>query len=323
MNKNTNLKYVYNLEFPHNITELNLDDYKIERFPEYEKRHLGMMHLCNKKLELGYQIKGNYGSHQITAIVKEKNKKSMLPWNNKRATRLNDICFFLSLLTLRNVFFIDEKTHKTNPILIVDHRAFNYGGILRCSIPIEEEEVDKETLLPISESDRDEFSFLFSRDIGFAKTLNRVLALTSTQKWLEKYEKGYFLFLYKQAMQRMDIEPTFILCWILWEHLFAVLNKNKYSEKQLEKDIEGEKKIRFILNEYFSITFNSDSKKVIKNMAKARNKLVHFGQKPNTFDHKDMDLFIRATEYLICKTLNLTPSNVFNTSEKLFKFLKL
>ena len=120
----------------------------------------------------------------------------------------------------------------------------------------------------------------------------------------------------------MDIEPQFLLCWIIWEHLFAVLRGKDYDEEQLE-NIEGKVKIAYLITSHFGINLNSNSHKEIRRIAKARNKLMHYGQKPANIDYKEMDLFIRATECLVCKILDLNPSNLFNTNEKLTEFLKL
>ncbi len=121
----------------------------------------------------------------------------------------------------------------------------------------------------------------------------------------------------------MGIEPQFLLCWIIWEHLFATLKRNDYTIEQLENDISSETKISYLIEEYFDFTLNSNSRKEIKRMKKARDKLVHHGTKPSNIDYEEMDLFIKATECLVCKILKLEPSNVFNTDEKLAKFLKI
>ena len=49
-------------------------------------------------------------------------------------------------------------------------------------------------------------------NIGFENTLNKALDLISSEKWQKKYEGGYFLFLFKSAMQRQIIEISFISC---------------------------------------------------------------------------------------------------------------
>lgn len=322
---------IYNLEFPEKVHTLTLDGYEIKRLPNYKNAHSKMMWLVNSNGG-EFSTKDQTGQHQATASVKEINKKPSLPWRNKQATRLNDICLVLSLFTGRNVFAIDEAIHKSNPTLISDHRTYHYGGILRCSIPYEEEFFNEETLEPLTEEEKsqDEYYFLNQRDIGFGKGINAVLNLISSSSWKAKYGDGYFLFLFKQAMQRMDIEPTFILCWALWEHLFGAIrprpqdkNGNEFTDDQLEKDIEGGYKITYFLVNYFGLTLNSDSRQEIKRIVNARNKLMHFGKKTADVDVKEMELFIRATECLVCKILELEPSNVFNTNERLFAFLKL
>jgi len=315
---------IYNLEFPENIHVLEFNGYQIKRLPDYGESYSNMMWLVNSSgSEFTTQVQT--GSHQATASVDEIGKSAVLPWGDDKNTYLSDICIILSLFTLRHVFVIEKEVHESGPTLISDHRIFNYGGILRCSIPLKEEYFDEETLQPLTEEQRenDKYYFLHARDIGFAEGINDILNLIASQEWREKYEEGYFLFLFKQALFRMNIEPTFLMCWAMWEHLFAVLNRGKYTEDQLEKDIPAEYKINFFLEDNFGLTLSSKSREEVRRIKHARNSLVHLGKKPEDVDLQEMDLFIRATECLVCKTLELEPSNVFNTNEKLARFLKL
>lgn len=314
---------VYNLVFPEHINEMNLGGYVFKRLPEYSERHSKLMWLVNSSgAEFYTQIQA--GSHQATASVTEVGTRKSLPWREVDATKLTDICLILTIFTGRNVFAIKKSLFETNPTLISDHRVFNYGGILQCSIPYEEEYYNDQTLQRLNARERanDEYYFTHSRDIGFQKGINSVLTLIRSRKWRKKYNNGYFLLLFKQAISRMDIEPQFLLCWIIWEHLFSVLRKNDYTEDQLE-NIEGKVKIAYLIQTLFGITLNSKSHQEIRRIAKARNKLVHYGQKPVDLDYTEMDLFIRATECLVCKILDLIPSNLFNTNEKLARFLKI
>lgn len=314
---------VYNLVFPDNIREMNLGGYVFKRLPEYPQNYSQMMWLVNSSgAEFTTQIQT--GSHQVTASVLEVGTRKALPWREVDATKLTDICLILSLFTGRHVFALKKDIYQTNPTLISDHRVFNYGGILRCSIPYKEEYFNEDTLVKLTAAERasDEYYFVNHRDIGFQKGINKVIKLIRSREWRKKYANGYFLLLFRQAISRMDLETQFLLCWIIWEHLFAVLRREDYTDEKLEK-IEGKVKISYLLTTYFDITLNSKSRREINRIAKARNRLVHYGQKPENVDYKEMDLFIRATECLICKTLELEPSNLFNTNEKLASFLKI
>ena len=63
--------------------------------------------------------------------------------------------------------------------------------------------------------------------------------------------------------------------------------------------------------------------KKIEALAEIRNRLIHFGRFPERESVRDdAILFIRLTEFVIAKTLGLSPSNVFNTVENLEKYLE-
>lgn len=322
---------IYNLEFPAYLKILVLDGYEIKRLENYEEAYSKMMWLADSS---GSEFSTNIqtGQHQATGIVEEIGKQSTLPWGNSDSTRLNGICLILSLFTGRNVFALEEDAHNDSPTLISDHRIYNYGGILRCSLPHEDEYFNEETLEPLTEEEieNDEYYFVNRRDIGFGKGVNKILDLISSSDWKTKYRDGYFLFLFKQSMKRMDVEPTFILCWAMWEHLFGSISPRptnsqgiEFTDEQIEKDISAEYKITYFLANYFGLVLNSESRQEIRRIVNARNKLVHFGKKPEDVDLKDMELFIRATECLVCKIFELEPSNVFNTNERLAQFLKI
>ena len=67
---------------------------------------------------------------------------------------------------------------------------------------------------------------------------------------------------------------------------------------------------------------DKNSMEQIKSLAEIRNRLIHFGRFPDRNKvHNDAVLFIRITEFVIAKTLGLSPSNVFNTMEKLEEFI--
>jgi hypothetical protein len=125
------------------------------------------------------------------------------------------------------------------------------------------------------------------------------------------------------AFRRQPLESSFVQCWTIWEHLFAILNRNWLSKKQIHR-LPAAEKIAFLLVEYALIDeMDNYSKARIESLAEIRNRLVHFGRFPERGSvHDDAVLFIRITEFIIAKILGLLPSNVFNTVEKLEDFLK-
>ncbi len=82
-------------------------------------------------------------------------------------------------------------------------------------------------------------------------------------------------------------------------------------------------KIEFILTEFaLKAEIDGPSTERIKTLANIRNRLIHFGKFPEQDSvYADAVLFVRLTEFVIAKILGLTPSNVFNTTEELEKFL--
>lgn len=82
-------------------------------------------------------------------------------------------------------------------------------------------------------------------------------------------------------------------------------------------------KISFLLVRYaLRGKIDNKSRSRIESLAEIRNKLVHFGRFPDRDKvHNDAVLFIRITEFVIAKTLGLSPSNLFNTMEKLEEFM--
>lgn len=317
-------KFIYNLEFPDYINELVIGDYKFERLPndEYKAAFDKLTHLV-ESYGSEYSTKVQTGSHQITAIVTIPNreKRCKLPWADTKLTQLDDILFLLTLFTGRNVFKKDWR--EENVALPQDHRIHYYGGQLHLSIKAERKWQNKLTG-EIKEEKEIQGIPIFNYNVinvGFEKGINKVLITISSRKWQKEYEKGYFLFLFRSAIQRQIIETSFLLCWTIWEHIFAIRNRNWLDDKAIEQ-MGGDKKISFILNQYFLKNIDSSARNNIQRINKTRNRIVHFGKKTDGVDIKEMEMFIRLTEQLIAVVLNLQPSNVFNSLEELDVFLK-
>ncbi len=323
--KEKNIIEIFNLEFPSYIEKLEIGGYLFKRVKNYKEVFGGMMCLINSSgSEFDTKIKT--GSHQITAIVEilKKEKKCVLPFENKKLTRLYDVLFLLTIFTDRNVFKKDwEDSEAKNGAMVSDHRIHQYGGQLACSIQYESRWKDIHTgELKTKEEMKGVPLFNYHRiDLGFEKTINKVLDLISSKKWQDEYEGGYFLFLFRSIKQRQIIETAFISCWTIWEHVFAIKNRKWLDNKAIEQ-MSGDKKIAFILNEYFLKNIDDTARKNIQKINKTRNRLIHFGKKTEQIDYKEMEMFIRLTEQLMAIILELTPSNIFNSLEELDSFLK-
>ncbi|MBE0684356.1 MAG: hypothetical protein IH589_20820 [Anaerolineales bacterium] len=304
---------VYNLEFPSWCPEINIYGYRFTRVDDYEKRFLSLQHLNSVISE--FDEDPNTGTHSITAFVELPDpyeKGAIFDWSGTDHTALIDILLLLSLFTGREVFALEEQNSKkirnSNDVIIADPRVYQRGGILRCSIPYKKQPIEPEP---------------FSFDIGFEEGINQIYELIRSDEWQKEYRGGYFLILAKTAFRRQTLESSFVQCWTIWEHLFAVLNDRWLSTKQIVT-ISSVEKISFLLVK-FALTgeIDNNSRKKIEALAEIRNRLIHFGRFPERETvYDDAILFIHLTEFIIAKTLNLSPSNVFNTVEKLEKYLE-
>lgn len=302
-------KEVYNLEFPSWCPAMTIFGYQFTRVDDYRDRVASLQHLITCYSE--FEIHANTGKHAVTAYVDlpKSEAKSVLKWPGSGNTALSDILLLLSIFTGRDVFIVDNTSdNRSDSILIADPRIYQWGGVLRTSIPYKKHPVDPDP---------------YGYDIGFEEGLNQTYVLIRSEEWQCKYQGGYFLFLARQAFRRQPLEAAFIQCWTIWEHLFAVLNRSWLSSEQIER-LSSFEKIAFLLVEYaLRGEVDNPTRKRVKSLAKMRNRLIHFGRFPERGSaYDDAVLFIRLTEFVIAKTLGLSPSNVFNTMEKLENFLK-
>jgi hypothetical protein len=127
----------------------------------------------------------------------------------------------------------------------------------------------------------------------------------------------------RQAFHTQTLESSFIQCWTIWEHLFAIHNQQWLSKERI-RDLRSVEKIAFLLTEYgFCNEINDGSRKRIQELASIRNRIIHFGRFPEAGNgHDDAIFFIDLTEMVIAKILGLLPSNIFNTIENLEQFLR-
>ncbi len=314
---------VYNLEFPEYMHNLSIAGYEFKRIPAYKEAYMGLQHTVHVIGTEFDQIPCT-GTHQLTAIVTtpKVQESCILPWGkNKNYTKLLDVLLLLSLFTGRNVFTV-EKDEENLP-LRPDPRHQFWGGQLRLSMRRNVKYKNKKSGAIISEEDmKGNPVWDFHRlDFGLEDTINELLSTIKTEKWRETYDTGFFIFTFHQAVRQDQIQPAFLLCWTIWEHLFTLHNKQWLDSNSIEQT-SGDKKIAYILNKYLLINIDDTARKEIKRIAGARNRLIHFGMIPENVDWKEMEMFIRLTEQIMAIILNLKPSNAFNSFEELETFLK-
>lgn len=315
-------KEVYNLEFPSRCEEMTIFGYRFTRVDNYQDKITSLQHLITSYSE--FEIHANTGKHAVTAYVDlpEKEQEAVLAWADRSNTALTDILLLLSIFTRRDVFAVDNAIDDgTGKVIIADPRLYPSGGVLGGSIPHEEQLIDPTDPLG-------------SYNIGFEKCLNQAYELIRTEKWKQKYQRGYLLFLAQQAFRSRSPDIAFILCWIIWEHLFAVLNREWLSKDGLRR-IYSSDKIAFLFVKYeIKDKITKENRKQIEKWVEIRNRLVHFGSFPeadpkNIAKHSseydslydDVISFIRFTEFVIAKILKLSPSHALNT-KKMDDFLK-
>lgn len=316
-------KAVYNLEFPLHVDSFYIKGYHFYKVGEYQERRQGLQQLVN--ITDDQVIVQNTGSHQQTGFVEipEEEKESILHQDFEDSTELTDILLFISLFTRRDVFVLDINTQ--SPI-IADPRMYAYGGGLVCSLPYKSEVCDEESGRVLSQEEINSDNFLWEeRDLTLPKGISEVVDLINTEKWQNLYGEGYYLRLYKSAIKLIDPYipfdiMNFVQSWTIWEHIFALNHKNVMNEREIYIT-PANKKIDFILTNYFDISTTIQSKSHVDRLVKARNRIVHFGKHSSNLKGTDILAFIRSTEALIAMTLDLPPSNVLNYQEKLKNLL--
>lgn len=314
---------VYNLVFQPYIKEYKIGDYVFKRIQSYKESFNKLMHLVNSTGS-EFPTKVQTWEHQITATVTwpKKEKKSKLEWYHKNATKLDDVLLLLSIFTWRNVF-LKNRNKSENIAITQDHRIHWFWWQLCLSLDHEWAYKNNRTWEIVLDKDfwKRSLSIRNRINIWFEKSLNSVLNTISSRKWQKEYDWGYFLFLYKSAIQRHTIDSSFITCWTIWEHIFTIKNRNWLNEKSILQ-MSGDNKISFIINYYFLKNIDEKARKNIKKITQTRNRLIHFWKKTEQIRIKDMELFIRLTEQLMAIILWLRPSNAFNSFEEFDKFLK-
>jgi hypothetical protein len=303
-NESANHKLIYNLEFPSFCKAMEIYGYRFQRVSEYQDRVKSLHHTISSFHE--FQIDQNTGNHAITAVVNlpSQETRAVLPWGHQNPTPLDDILLLLSIFTCRQVFALEPEIEQ-GAVIVADPRDYFFGLSLRTSIPYEPKKLDEFT----------------EYDIGFEKGINQIYQRIRDNDWLQKFGKGYFLFLFRAACRRQILETSFIVCWSIWEHLFFLHNRKWLSMENIRK-LPAKDKIAFLLTEYkIKDSVEKKDRKGLERFAKIRNHLVHTGSFPNKRAHEGAELFIRVTERLVAQILGLTPSDVLGTLTKFDAFL--
>ena len=304
---------VYNLEFPTGIKQLKICQYIFNAVPDYDQVYALMPN---------YSVTQITGSHQLTATVTipDNEENTILPFENNKLTRLHDVLFFISIFTGRNVFIKDWEGEKP---ITADHRSHTaFGGQLRLSINRDSkfkikatgEIVDSESANGIPVWDMEWV------ELGFDTAIENVITHVSNEEWINIYNDGYFLFLYRDMVQWQIVERSFLTAWTIWESLFSIENRKWLSEKDL-RDIKSEVKISYILHKYLGISLDGKQRNNIQLLVNARNRLVHFGKMSDTVKIPEMKMFIQTTDQIIAVILGLIPNNTLNSREHLNTFL--
>jgi hypothetical protein len=289
-------KPIYNLEFPSFCKKMEIHGYIFQRVPEYKERVKSLQHTISLFSEFEKPIAT--GTHAITAIVDLlfEEKSAVLPWGHDNPTALDDILLFLSIFTSRQVFAL-EPNDNGDSVIVADPREYFFGRSLKTSLPYERKKSDEGT----------------EYDIGFEKGINKIYKKVRNKKWLESFGKGYFLFIFREACKRQILETSFILCWSIWEHLFALHNQKWLSDATIRK-LPAKEKISFVVAKYkIKEQIESKDKKGLERLVQIRNKLIHTGRFPDEQSENGAELFVKITERVVAQILGLTPSDVLGS----------
>lgn len=314
---------IFNLVFPTDIDQLEIGDYVFRRIENYKEAIKGLSY-STSFINDDIHATPRQGTNQITAFVElpKNERKSVLPWSETDLTQLDDILFLLTLFKSRWIFIKDEEDKRA---IRADSRKGIYGGILENSLENKTGYFNPvKNLIKQAIDEKEKNDFCCKVSVGFDKSISEVLNVISRDDWQEEYDRGYFLLLYRTAMRTEYLEATFALCWTIWEHIFSLKHSDWLDPKAI-RNMSVENKIAYILNQYFSKNLDKDQRKNLGKLIKNRHRIVHFGKVRDDGAYEkskdELKFFIELTEYLIAIILELQPTNIFDTEEKLEKFL--
>lgn len=304
---------VFNLEFPSWCDRIELRGYTFTRLEDYVERVRKLQHRNEVHAEFRSPV-GN-GVSIATALVSVPTAEPPAVFAGKQGeTELDDILLLFSILTQRDVFTAwgsDESgesprrlpSQPEGTFLTPDPRCFEFGGVLRNSIPV----------VPVSVGPR-------SFNGGLQRALEGAMTLTRETTWRERNGDGRFLLLFREAVASHRLESAFTLCWTMWEHLFYVRNAHWVDPK----DINARDKVLFVMTEILGLPRRGKLPARVEELVRTRNRLIHFGLFPESQKRdvlwyiQSAHLFVELSEMLVVRLLELgEPSQIIGTQRRL------
>ncbi len=268
---------VYNLQFPDYVEEFDIHGYKFRRVANYKEQLGKLQHVEPIDGEFRIERKNGGSAHTATVTVpkdnlKDKKNRSFEP------VGLREILLLLSLFTRRDV--CTERDIQNNCYTL---SQWPRGKLL------------VESLSNAYLQDEN--------NKGFEKRLNEIYSITSSEEWKSKYVNGFFIGILKAALTVRDLGASYILCFTVWDHLFAL---------HCEQRMSGKDKLSFLFKEYELHKYlGEDSSNMCDAFARVRNGLVHDGKLPPKYHSDDVEFFIYLTQSLVAKVLGLKPTDIY------------
>jgi len=288
---------VYNLEFPSWCPSLSICGHRFQPRQDYAQRLAQLQHPTT--LISDYRRPVNNGTHSETAIVdfEKPERPAVLDWEGP-AKALQDILLLLSLFTLRDVVAIPDRAREENgeAFITADPRMHRWGWYLRGSLP----QVWLQHAKPFRGAKR--------FDNGLEVGLNKVYATMRDEAWLKRFKKGYYLFLFAQAVRQHTLEAAFVQSFTIWEHLFSVRFQGEWTDEKIWSHAAHKKVAHLLIEHGLRPGLTTDERGRLKPyLADVRHRLVHSGRFPDEDGARERArFFVELTELLVAKTLGLS-----------------